>query len=334
MKDNNSKEFLFFEKNNAIENIFRKKLKIQANIESNIPTKILRYLPFTKKLKSKSIFHSSYYRFSLQRDIVNVTTVHDFTYEYFVKGLPRHLHFIQKSLAIKNSSGIICISNSTKKDLLKFYPDIDESIVKVIYNGVSEDFRIIDDRVHYLERVFPSLIGKKYILYVGDRSLYKNFDIAVAVVKELKDYFLVAVGGKNFRKDELEKIRPIKDRFYYFGGIDSKKLNILYNNAFCLLYPSSYEGFGIPIIEAMRAGCPVVSTNRSSIPEISGNAALLVDNIDVDSFVREVLKLEDNNFRAILITKGLENSSKYSWDKCFAETYDFYTYIYNKKFGG
>ncbi len=326
-KDNVS----FYESQNS--NIFRKEIVIVTKEESGINFNILRYLPFIKKLPSKSIFHSSYYRVALQKDVVNITTVHDFTYEYFRSGLAKYIHVWQKGFAIKKSDGIICVSENTKKDLIKFYPMIDESKIKVIYNGVGDEFINLENPKEYLTDEFERLKDKKYILYIGDRSSYKNFDIAVEVLKKLNDYSLVVVGGKDFSTTELENMVDIKDRVYHFRGIGGDKLNTLYNNAFCLLYPSSYEGFGIPISEAMKAGCPVVSTNISSIPEVAGDSGLLVDEIKVDSFKNEIKKLENNEFRSELINKGLEQSKKFSWDKCFDDTYSFYQEVWDRKFG-
>ena len=134
------------------------------------------------------------------------------------------------------------------------------------------------------------LKSKKYILYVGDRKGYKNFDITINVFQKLNDFIFVIVGGGDLIDDEKELLK--KECFHY-QGISTKDLNILYNNAFCLLYPSSYEGFGIPILEAMKAGCPVVSTNISSIPEVAGDAGLLVDKVEVKEFVKTILKLEN-----------------------------------------
>lgn len=325
-KDN----ILFFEFFNN--NIFKKYIDIKTQEEFRLNLKILRYLPFLKKIPVKSIFHSSYYRVSLQKNIVNITTVHDFTYEYFGNGLAKYIHMWQKGFAIKRSDGIICVSENTKKDLKKFYPKIDESKIEVIYNGVSNQFLTIEDPEKYLIGDFKILNNIKFILYVGDRSSYKNFDISIRILEELDDYSLVIVGGKELDNSEKEYIKNIKDRVYHFRGIGGVELNILYNNAFCLLYPSSYEGFGIPICEAMKASCPVISTSISSIPEVAGDAALLVSDIKKEYFIKEVKKLENKEFRNELIIKGLKQVEKFSWDKCFDETYKFYVKVYRKKF--
>lgn len=322
---------VFFESKNK--NLFRKEIDIKTNNESVISFKILRYLPFLKKLPKKSIFHSSYYRVSFQKDIVNITTVHDFTYEYFRSGLSKYIHVWQKGFAIKRSDGIICVSENTKKDLIRLYPMIEEHKIRVIYNGLGDEFVKLENPNQYLTNDFEVLKDKKYILYVGDRSSYKNFDVAIDVLRQMLNYYLVVVGGKEFDNVEKENIKEIKDRVYYFGGVSRDTINKLYSNAFCLFYPSSYEGFGMPISEAMKAGCPVVSTNISSIPEVAGEAALLVDEIGVAGFIGEIKKLEDSRFRDELINKGLDQAKKFSWDKCFRETYGFYQEVWNRKFG-
>ncbi|HKM19047.1 MAG TPA: glycosyltransferase family 1 protein [Aliarcobacter sp.] len=327
------KEVNFYESEN--QNIFRKELNIRTQKDSNVNLRLLRYLPFMKKLPLKSIFHSSYFRTSFQKDIVRIVTVYDFTYEYYRSGIPRVVHSWQKNLAIKNADGVICISNSTKNDLFKFLPNTNKEKVKTIYISAGEEF-------HKIENIEKSLIGtkfeilkyKKIILYVGDRkSSYKNFSLAVDIVSSLEEYILVSVGAGQITDDEKALIDiNLQDRFHHFLGISSDELNILYNLSFCLLYPSSYEGFGIPILEAMRAGCPVVSTDFSSIPEVAGDAAILVDEIKKEKFIEAVKLLEDTKLRRELIDKGLVQASKFTWDKCFEETMNFYEEVYKRKF--
>ena len=151
-------------------------------------------------------------------------------------------------------------------------------------------------------------------------------------IESIEGFHLVVVGGGDFSEAEQEQLHSIKERVHLFLGIDTQKLNILYNNAFCLFYPSSYEGFGIPIVEAMKAGCPVISTNTSSIPEVAGDAAILVNEIELELFIKSIRKLEDSSVRDEMIAKGLIQSEKFSWDKCFEETMTFYQEIYERNF--
>jgi glycosyltransferase involved in cell wall biosynthesis len=315
------------------DNIFSQKLdfKDKSIIRKHLPLMFSRYLN-VKLDKQKSIFHSSYYRVSTTKYIKNITTVHDFTYEYFGKGISKKIHSFQKEYAIKKSSGIICVSENTKKDLLHFNPKIKESSIKVIHNGVSNEFLILKNLNGKNLKSLIKFESKSYILYVGDRKAkYKNFKIAV-ISSKIIGLPLVIVGGGVLRSNEKKLLDYyLKDyNFSHLSHISNSDLNVLYNNAFCLLYPSSYEGFGIPIIEAQKAGCPVISSNVSSIPEIANDSALLIDNISVNCIVSCMRNLLNESYLSeSIIKKGLSNSKRFSWDKTYNETMDFYKKIYN-----
>lgn len=297
--------------------------------DRKLSIKLLKYLPIANKIvDNNSIFHSSYFRFSINKNVKNIITIYDFTYELYIKGLSAKVHQFQKRLAIKNASGIICISESTKKDLLSFYPEIDSKIVKVIYLAASDRYYPINN-INILETIFSSLKDKKILSFIGKRIKYKNFSLALSILKNLpKEYHLVIIGGGDLNKEEIEILSSIEDRFTHFKNVNSEELNILYNISFCYLYPSQYEGFGIPVLESMQAGCPVLCQNVSSIPEVYGQVDNFVMNINcLNECCENILKLEDASYRKKVIEQGILNAKNFSWDKTFNETFDFYNYI-------
>jgi mannosyltransferase len=147
----------------------------------------------------------------------------------------------------------------------------------------------------------------------------------VDVAAKQKKYTLVLVGGGALSKHEWRLLdQKLKNRFLHISTVDSPTLNVLLNFAFCLVYPSEYEGFGIPILEAMKAGCPVITTNVSSLPEVCGDAALKVDQICVDKIEEKIYCLEDGSARQTLIEKGFKQASQFTWDRVYRETERFY----------
>ncbi len=295
--------------------------------EKYIPVKILRYLPLSISLPEKSIFHSSYYRFSKQSSVTNFVTVHDFIYENYRSGMARMIHQNQKLAAINHAKGIICISNSTKKDLLKFYPHVTSKKIRVIYNGVSDSFYRISDEESKTFEHYDAFKKQKFLLFIGHRTSYKNFDFAIELVAGLCAEYKLAIVGNSLTQVELNLLeKNLKGRYLFLGNINNYGLNFVYNLSYALLYPSSYEGFGIPILEAYRCGCPVVAQNVSAIPEIAGTFSLLVEGLDKEEFKRQIVSLQNSNLRQNLKEAALIWSLKFSWDNCYNELNDFYDY--------
>jgi len=136
----------------------------------------------------------------------------------------------------------------------------------------------------------------------------------------------VIVGGDDISNYELNLLESKVgiNRFQYVGKISNNELNILYNNAFCLLYPSLYEGFGIPVIEAQRAGCPVVAFEGSSVKEIAGNTPLLFKEHTVDNITQYMSILYDKLTRREIINEGIKNASQFSWDNTYSHLISVY----------
>lgn len=312
------------------ENIFEQRLNYQPYPcirESRIPSKYLRYMPLQYKLPAASVFHGGYLRVSPQRNVVNILTIHDLAHERnLVTRFPRGLaNKQQKAYSIKRADGIICISESTKRELLHFYPDTDPMSVCVVHHGIADTF-------------FPTEktpARHPYVLYVGGRSRYKNFDAAVMAMQQLPArYRLVVAGGERWSRQHLQQLHAqLPGRCDVVQRISPAALNILYNNAWCLLYPSAYEGFGFPPGEAMKAGCPVVTTYATSMPEVVGNAGILVDKIKPENFAAAILQLEQTDVREQLIQAGLARVKRFTWDNSVQATIAFYQTCWHHKFG-
>lgn len=309
----------FIEYSGANKNIFRREVEVN---EKNIRLKrsfpslnFWRYINLSSNSHDKTIFHSSYYRTMKGKNIINVVTVHDFTYEKKMKTLTGKIHIYQKKKALQKADGIICISENTKKDLIELYPEVKNKSIRVIYNGFNgQDYFPISE-----------IEVEDSVIFVGARKGYKNFKSVVEILSELENISLKIVGAQ-LDQDEITLLdQKIPNRYTLYNHISNEELNVLYNQSICLVYLSEYEGFGIPVLEAMSAGCPVVALKKSSIPEVAGDAGLLFEKNDYDLIRKNILKLKENNkFREEHVNSGQKNSKRFSWDKCYQEVLDFY----------
>lgn len=278
-------------------NVLRAQAEMPGEMIQSMPLRRMeRYREPDFRPTQPTIFHSSYFRICENPLVRNVTTVHDLTYHFYRKGLPKAVHLWEERKALKHSEAIICISENTRRDLLRFYPWIPEERVYVIYNGVSDAFYPL-----------PEVEKKGYLLYVGNTSVdYKRYDVAQVVAK----------------KTGLELVTAT--------GVTSKQLNRYYNEALCLLYPSDYEGFGIPVLEAQKAGCPVIAQDFSSITEIIGSKGLTVRHAAPEEMAEEmaqmVLELKSRPTNET-IQAGMENAARFSWDKTYEQTKQVYQQI-------
>jgi len=328
-------ELYFYEDKDAGLNFHRKQLKIPqesiiVNSNSSSSSIVRRLAPVKFAMKDYFLFHSSYYRsLAGNQSHCDVTTVHDFTHNFFATPLKRMLHNKSKYKSIRNANGIICISESTYKDLQKFCPPTKNQKVEIIPNGVGADYYKVDRNIkEYQDYIAVNNIKSPYILYVGSRVNYKNFAFIVQLLKEMPAMGLVIVGGQLSANEIKSFDQNLLSRTVCLSNVSNFNLNLLYNFAHAFLYPSSYEGFGIPIIEAMRAGCPAVALNNSSVVEVAGNAGILLNLLDINEFKNAINKLFEANYRNEIIEKGLNHSKQYSWERCCAETYAFYKSVY------
>lgn len=277
------------------------------------------------KCANPDIVHQTYFSASRFRTgKANVLTVYDMIYEKFPHFFEGGCDLVRKKrAAVENVDHVICISESTRSDLIELF-DVPVEKTSVVYLGVDEIFlEEVQDEALAIE--FP------FVLFVGSRGSYKNFELlldAFSASERLKeDFGIICFGGGMFTDQEREAIARAglkRDRVLQMSGHDSC-LRELYSLAEAFVYPSLYEGFGIPPLEAMSCGCPVVTSNTSSLPEVVGDAAELVDPESFES-VRNGLEavLYSDQRKVELNAKGRANALKFSWKKCAQDTYEIY----------
>ncbi len=262
-------------------------------------------------------------------------TIHDLAFKFFPDHFPqkdlRRLNFFT-DYAVKNADKIIAISNSTKNDILSLYPKTKEEKIEVIYHGYDKSLFKSDISKLEVQKVNSKfkIQNSKFILFVGTIQPRKNIEIlleAFAILKREEKYRplkLVIAGSPGWLSENIvEKIKKTAD-VIMTGKFETKNLPALLAGAKVFVLPSLYEGFGLPVIEAMACGVPVVVANNSSLSEIAGDSALLFNPKSADNLAK-ILRdiLESENLQNDLRKKGLERAKYFSWEKCARETLEW-----------
>ncbi len=249
-----------------------------------------------------------YYNPSLK----TVVMVYDFGSEY----LPQahsfkqrfYLHLMEK-IKLQKATKIITTSNATKADLISL-TRVDPEKIEVVYLGVDKNKFKNDALVNSL----------RYFLFVGTIQPRKNLErVIIAFSRQPADQQLVIVGSKGWSSDpiySLPKKLGIENRVKFLGYVAEKELPALYSQAIALIFPSLFEGFGLPILEAQACGCPVITSNISSMPEVAGKGAILVDPYDIGAIRDAMIRVKGKAEREKLIKKGFDNVKRFSWEKC------------------
>jgi glycosyltransferase involved in cell wall biosynthesis len=252
-----------------------------------------------------------------------VTTIHDMMPEKFPEIFSRFFSTEIRRQCVERADRIVCVSEHTKQDLLEIF-NVDPAKVSVVYHGTSL-------QVQDLASLAAPPIAEPYLLYVGTRPACKNFDRllkAYARSERLKaDFKLVCFGGDPLSKAELSLAHELgvpETAIAHFTGDDSL-LASLYKGAATFIYPSLYEGFGLPLLEAMSLECPIVCSNTSCLPEIADNAAEYFNPYEpeqIGAAIEKVVYSQDR--RQALVEFGRERVTQFSWQNCAQKTSDIY----------
>lgn len=263
-----------------------------------------------------------------------VVTVHDLAYKYFPQYFPRRdvweLNLLG-DFAIQNADHLIAVSESTKRDILQWYPSVKEENITVVYHGFDADLFSLERNMTEESRMKKSLgIDGEYLLYTGAIQPRKNLEVlieAFTILKErgdAKSLKLVLAGGDAWLSDLVHtKVAesPFRDDIIMPGQIAFGDLGHLMRGASVYVFPSLYEGFGIPVLEALASRIPVITADNSSLREVGGNAVEYFDASDVEALAEKMqMVIADESLRNGMIVRGLEQVKKFSWEKCAKET--------------
>lgn len=274
--------------------------------------------------------------FFVPRSTEVTATIHDLAFKRYPETFPRKdlwkLNFLL-AVAVRRAEKLIAVSQSTKDDLLEFFPHLDPERIRVIHHGFDGEFfgvRLSQEEISQKLKSYK-LQATSYVLYVGALQPRKNlirlieaFNIAKESMPEMK---LVLAGETAWLAEDILEARensPYKEDIILTGRVTFEVLRVLYQGARFFVFPSLYEGFGLPILEAFASGVPVLTASNSSLREVAGRAAIYANALSVHDIAEKLERLwSEAELRAELVTRGEEQLKKFSWDQCAQETLEY-----------
>ena len=291
-------------------------------------------LPGRLRRDGIEVFHDPVMPLPLASGVPGVITLHDISALVMpgAHSLTSVLSARLLPLYLRKAGRVICVSRFTADELVRRYPGV-APIVRVIHNGVDERFRT-ESGEEGVERVRRSYhLPERYVLFVGTIEPRKNLSRLIGSFARIAGdvpHGLVIAGGRGWKVREALKgseglLEKLNGRIVLPGFVPLEDLPALYEGADLLAYPSLYEGFGLPVVEAMASGTPVLTSSTSSMPEVAAGCALLVDPLSEDSIAEGLLSLcRDPDLRADLRLRGRERAAHFSWTRCAREVLEVY----------
>ena len=297
------------------------------------------HVPWVLRRERPDLYHAPHYVLPAAINCNSVVTIHDCIHLMFPQYLPNRMAYAyaraQMWTAAHRSDCILTVSDASKRDILHLFNITPEKIV-VVYNAIDAHFSVTPppDAVTRVRERYQ--LDHRFVLYVGNIKPHKNLVRLIEAFSELRtgeleDVKLLIIG------DEISKLPALRHAVHrhklhkhvrFLGYVPDDQLAVLYRLAAVFIFPSLYEGFGLPPLEAMASGTPVVVSNVSSLPEVVGDAAVLVDPHDIDSIVDGLRSVLTNPARAEdMRRKGLERAREFSWERSVARTLEVYKRI-------
>ena len=294
------------------------------------------HVPWVLRRERPDVFHAPHYVLPAAVSCRSVVTIHDCIHLMFPQYLPNKMAYAYARAsmwtAVKRSDRILTVSEASKRDILHFFTLAPEKIV-VVYNAIDDHFWLTppDEEVARVRERYQ--LDHQFILYVGNIKPHKNLVRLIEAFAELRrtgfeELKLLIIG------DEISKLPSLRRAVHghklhkhvrFLGYVSDDTLRVLYRLASLFVFPSLYEGFGLPPLEAMASGTPVVTSNQSSMPEVTGDAAVLVDPYDVNSIVEGMRRvLADADLAADLRRRGPERAREFSWARSVEQTRTVY----------